>query len=133
MVIRESISMSGCVRVLLFATLLSLCVSNNVGVSFLPFGVLPEQLAEVSERPQRESGSRTPSPRETDNFRVPIMGHQQKRITKQPIRQPAAVLQNVGIEPPEYARVVTEGAVPVSISTFVSISQPPGRAPPRSV
>jgi hypothetical protein len=121
-------------RVLIFiVTLFSLCVSNNVGVSFLPLGITSEQLPEVSEQPQRESGPRLPSPRETDNFRVPIMGHQQKRVTKQASPQPVGALQKAGIELSEHARVATEVAVPVSISRFASISQPPGRAPPRSV
>lgn len=121
-------------RVLVFIlTLFSLCVSNNVGLSFLPLPINPERLAEISERPQRESGPPRPSPRETDSFRVPMMGHKQKRVTKQAAPQPVAELQKAGVELPEHARVATEVAVPVSISKFASISQPPGRAPPRSV
>lgn len=117
----------------LIATVFSLCVSNNVGLSFLPLPIVTEQLAEVSESPQRESGSPLPSPGETDSFRVPIMGHKQKRVTKQPTQQPVAALQKAGINLPDHAQVATEGVTPVSIVTFASISQPPGRAPPRSV
>jgi hypothetical protein len=121
-------------RVLLFiVTLFSLCVSNNVGVSFLPLGIGTEQLAEMSERPQRESGPRLPSPSETDSFRVPIMGHQKKRVTKQPIPQPVAALLKAVISLPDRTQVATEGVTPISISRLASISQPPGRAPPRSV
>jgi hypothetical protein len=129
-----NISKSTNLRVLLFTvTLFSLCVSNNVGLSFLPLPVVAERLAEISDSAHGESGSRLPSSREIDSFRVPIMGHKQKRVTKQPTPQPVAALQKTGIELPELARVASEVAVPVSISTFASISRPPGRAPPRSV
>src|SRR5687768_3750895 len=79
-----------------FATLISLCVSNNVGPSFLPLPVVTDRLAENSHGDQRDTTSLLPSPAESDSFRVPMMGQTQKRAAKEPQPQPFATILKAG-------------------------------------
>ena len=117
---------------LVVAALISLCVSNNVGPSFLPLPDLADRLAENPQSNQRDAASRHPSPTESDSFPVPIMGYtQKKRVAKQV--QPLDTTLTAGFVPPGYARVAAELSFPVFLLTPASVSQPPGRAPPRLV
>jgi hypothetical protein len=118
---------------LVFAALISLCVSNNVGPSFLPLPVVTERVAENPQENQHDTASRLPSPAESDSFRVPMMGHTQKRAAKEPQTQPLGTTLRPGFVLPNDARVATELSFPISLFTSASVSQPPGRAPPRLV
>ena len=118
---------------LVIAALLSLCVSNNVGPSFLPLPRVTDRLAENPQENQRDTASRPPSPAESDTFRVPMMGNTQKRADKEPQPQPLAVTLKGGFVLPNDARVATEFSYPISVFAPASVSQPPGRAPPRLV
>lgn len=117
---------------LIFTALISLCVSNNVGPSFLPLPVVTDRLAENPLPNQRNTASRLPSPTESDSFRVPMMGHTpKKRVAKQP--QPLDTTLKAGFVPPSDARVAVELSFLILLLTPASVSQSPGRAPPRSV
>lgn len=117
---------------LIIAALSTLCISNNVGPSFLPLPVVTDRLAENPQANQRDTASRHPSPTESDSFRVPMMGHtQKKRAAKQ--LQPLDTTLTAGFVPPVDGRVAAEFSFPVFLLTPASVSQPPGRAPPRSV
>lgn len=115
---------------LVLATLISLCVSNNVGPSFLPLPVVTDRVPEKSQETQRDRASRAPSPAESDSFRVPMMGQALKRAVKEPQPQPLAVTLKAGIVPPVDARVATTLSFPIPLFSSASVSQPPGRAPP---
>jgi hypothetical protein len=117
---------------LVFATLISLCVSNNVGPSFLPLPVVTDRLVENSHG-ERDTTSRLPNPTESDSFRVPMMGQTQKRAAKEPQPQPVATTLKVGFVLPTEARVAAELGFPIPLFTSASVSPPPGRAPPRLV
>jgi hypothetical protein len=117
---------------LVLATLISLCVSNNVGPSFLPLPIVTDR---IGEKPQnrRDTASRCPSPTQSDSFRVPMMGQAQKRAVKELQSQPLGTTLRAGLVLPNDARVATKLSFSVSLFTSASVSQPPGRAPPRLV
>ena len=114
---------------LVIAALCTLCISNNVGPSFLPLPVT-DRLAEDPQENQRERASGFPSPDEPDAFRVPMMGYTQKRGVKEPQPQPLAAMLKAGVVLPNDAQVATEFNTQISLFTSASVSQPPGRAPP---
>lgn len=116
---------------LIFAALISLCVSNNVGPSFLPLPVVTDRVANNPHENQRETASRRPFPSESDSFRVPMMGQTQKRAAKEPQPQRVGTTLRAGLVLPNDPRVATERSFPVSLFTSASVSRPPGRAPPR--
>ena len=118
---------------LVFAALISLCVSNNVGPSFLPLPLVTDRIAETPHENQRDKASRVRSPAESDSFRVPMMGQTQKRAVKDPPPQPLGTTQGAGLVLPNDAKVAIKLSFPVSLFTSASVSQPPGRAPPRLV
>jgi len=118
---------------LVLATLISLCVSNNVGPSFLPLPIVKDRIAEKPQENQRDTASRCPSPTQSDSFRVPMMGQAQKRAVKELQAQPLGTTLRAGLVLPNDARVATELSFSVSQFTSASVSQPPGRAPPRLV
>ena len=116
---------------LVITALCTLCISNNVGPSFLPLPVVTDRLAENPQENQRDTASGLPSPVESDSFRVPMMGHTQKRVIKEPQPQPLAATLKAGVVPPNDAQVATEFITQISLFSSASVSQPPGRAPPR--
>ena len=118
---------------LVFAALISLCVSNNVGPSFLPLPLISDRIAETPQKNQRDSASRVRSPAEADSFRLPMMGQTQKRAAKEPQPQPLGATVRAGLVLQNDARVAIELSFPVLLFTAASVSQPPGRAPPRLV
>lgn len=111
---------------LVFAALISLCVSNNVGPSFLPLPVVTNRLAENPQEKRHDKASRVPSPTESDNFRVPIMGQTQKRATKEPQPHPLAATLKAGIALPADTQVATTLSFPTSLFSSPLVSQPPG-------
>ena len=115
------------------ATLISLCVSNNVGPSFLPLPLVTDREAGTAQEDQRDKASRVPSPTESNSFRVPMMGHTQKRAVKEPQPQPLGATPGAALVLPNDARVAIELSFSVSLFASASVSQPPGRAPPRLV
>ncbi len=121
---------------LVLATLISLCVSNNVGPSFLPLPVVTDRIAEKPQENQGDTASRRQFT-ESDTFREPMMGHAQKRTAKepqpQPQPQPRGVTPRADLLLPNDARVAAEVSFAVSLFATASLSQPPGRAPPRLV
>lgn len=118
---------------LAFAALISLCVSNNVGPSFLPLPLVTDRIAGTAQEDQSDKASRVPSPAKSDSFRVPMMGHTQKRAVKEPPPQPLGTTPGAGLVLPNDAKVAIKLSFPVSLFTSASVSQPPGRAPPRLV
>ena len=115
---------------LVIAALCTLCISNNVGPSFLPLPVT----ARLAEKPQENHRYRTsglPSPVEPDAFRVPMMGHTQKRVVKEPQPQPLVATLKAGVVLPNDAQVATEFHTQIPLLTSASVSLPPGRAQPR--
>lgn len=115
------------------AAIISLCVSNNVGPSFLPLPVLTDRLAEIPQQNQRDKASGLPSSAESDSFRVPMMGQKQNRAATKPHTQPVATTPKAGFVLPSNARVAAELDFPIPLFTCASVSPPPGRAPPRLV
>ena len=115
---------------LVIATLISLCVSNNVGPSFLPLPVVTDRVAAKPQEKQLDIASRAPSPAESDSFRVPMMAQAQKRAAKETQPQPLAATLKVGIALPADSRVATTLSFPISNFSSALVSQPPGRAPP---
>src|SRR5687767_14140158 len=69
------------VLAIISVALFSLCVSNNVGTCFLPLPVVTDCVAGNPQWAQ-PSAFRSSSRNVTDSFRVPIMGHTQKRADK---------------------------------------------------
>lgn len=116
--------------ILAFATLTCLCVSNNVGLSFLPLPVVTDRVAEKPQAKQHDKASRDPSPAESDSFRVPMMGQTQKRAAKEPQPQPLAATLKAGTAPAADTRVAAKLSFPISLFSSALVSQPPGRAPP---
>ncbi len=118
---------------LVLATLISLCVSNNVGPSFLPLPIVRDRIAEKPQENQRDTASRCPSPTQSDSFRVPMMGQAPKRTAKGPQPQPLGATPRVGLLLQNDARVASDVSFAVSLFASASVSQPQGRAPPRLV
>ncbi|HZI88304.1 MAG TPA: hypothetical protein VFD48_15835 [Pyrinomonadaceae bacterium] len=117
---------------LVIAALCTLCISNNVGPSFLPLPVVTDRLAENSQENHRDTASGLPSPVEPDAFRMPMMGYTQKRVVKEPQPQSLAATLKAGVVLPNDAQVAAESNTQLSFFTSASVSQPPGRAPPLS-
>jgi hypothetical protein len=82
---------------LVFAALISLCVSNNVGPCFLPLPAVTDHVVEHRPHPQNNTVSRSSSRTGSDSFRVPIMGQAQKRADKEHHAQPFAASPKAGI------------------------------------
>ena len=118
---------------IIVSALISLCVSNNVGPSFLPLPVVRDRPAEKPQDNQGDTASRWPSPAESDSFRVPMMGQKQNRAATEPQTQPFATTPKSDFVLPDDSRVPAELCFAVSFFTSASVSQPPGRAPPRLV
>ena len=116
---------------LVIAALCTLCISNNVGPNFLPLPVVTDRLAENPQERHRGPVSGLPSPVEPDAFRVPMMGHTQKRVVKEPHPQNLAATLKADVVLPNDAQVATALNTRISLFTSASVSQPPGRAPPR--
>jgi hypothetical protein len=118
---------------LVLATLISLCVSNNVGPSFLPLPVMTDRIAENSQGNQPDKTSRRPSHTESDSFRVPMMGQTHKRTAKGPQPQPLGAAPRTDLVLPNDTRVAIKLSFPTLLLASRSVSQPRGRAPPRLV
>jgi hypothetical protein len=118
---------------LVTAALLSLCVSKNVGPSFLPLPILSDCVAENRQKNQHNPSFRPPPPAESDSFRVPMMAQMQKRADKEPQPLPLSVSLNAGYVLPDDARAASGFSYPITLFTSTSVSLPPGRAPPRLV
>ena len=118
---------------MIFAGLITLCVSNNVGPSFLPMPFVVDGVAQNQQNQLDPAKLIHQSPARSDGFRVPIMAQAQKRADKDQQSQPLATTLKIGFVPPNDARVAVEVCSRISLITSPSVSQPPGRAPPRSV
>ena len=109
--------------------LFSLCVSNNVGTSFLPLPVVTECVAENRQWPQ-DSAFRSSSQNVTDRFRVPIMGHSQKRADKDNPTRAVAATPRTELVLPVPSRSVARRDSPLPKPSIPHLSQPPNRGPP---
>ena len=114
------------------AALVSLCVSNNVGPCFLPLPAVADCVAEHRPNPQNNTVSRSSSRTGSDSFRVPMMGQAQKRADKEYHAQPIAT-PTASVVVPVDAPVADELSLQFFCLPSASVSQPPGRAPPRLV
>jgi hypothetical protein len=112
---------------LVIATLISLCVSKNVGPQFIPWPDLPRHLADSRSEGQVNSG--LPSS-EFDNFRVPIVAWTYKRAGTDLQPQPlaASALRSCFEQPVDLRRTHDCSTSIFLISDLVA--QQPGRAPP---
>ena len=115
---------------LVIAALCTLCISNNVGPSFLPLPVVTDRSAESSQENYRDTASGLPSPVEPDAFRVPMMGHTQERLVKEPQPQSLAAALKAGVVLQNDAQVAAEYITQPCYFASASVPQPPGRAPP---
>jgi hypothetical protein len=117
---------------LILAALITLCVSNNVGPSFLPMPFVLDRTAETSHSQPESSTLIYRSTAKSETFRVPIMAQAQKRADKDQQSQPLVGTLKVGFVPPNDARVAAEVCFRISLVTSPFVSQPLGRGPPRS-
>lgn len=119
---------------LVFATLLSLCVSNNVGPSFLPLPVVTGLAAENRQDNQQKNTASRPAPSsaESDSLRVPMLAQSQKRADKDQPTQPLVATLKASFIEPDPSIAIAETNYLISPVTSPSVSQPPGRAPPLS-
>jgi len=116
---------------LVFAALVSLCVSNNVGPQFFPLIVAEDRVAQNSQEDHHDQTSCSPSQAGENSYRVPMMARSQKRAAKGPPQaDPLVALLDNGFGLPRDARFATEVGYPVSFLTSASGSQTAGRAPP---
>ena len=114
---------------LIFATLLSLCVSNNVGPSFLPLPVITDLVTENRPDKEQNTASRVPSSL-SESLRIPMVAQSQNRAGKHQHAQPLSATPKPNVVLPDETRVVAESSYLISPVTSPSILQPPGRAPP---
>lgn len=118
---------------MVFAVLISLCVSSNVGPQFLPLPGLPDREAGSQQQSQNTTASRPPSS-ELDNFRVPMVGQTQKRTGTESQRQPVATCALTDtFEQVDDIRVNSNSNRTIPLCSSASVERPPGRAPPHSV
>lgn len=111
--------------------LISLCISNNVGPCFLPVPLGTDRIARDLQKDQHTTASLLTSSAESDNFRVPMMAQKQKRAGTQQRPQALWTAAMSGLEFPEDVQSVGEFSYAFLLFTSASLSQPPGRAPPR--
>jgi hypothetical protein len=115
---------------LVIATLISLCVSKNVGVQFIPWPDLPQHTAESQPESHLNTASNCPSS-ESDNFRVPMVGHTQKRAGTELQPQPqAASASRSCFEHPVDVRSTQDCSNRILFLISDLVAQQPGRAPP---
>jgi hypothetical protein len=120
---RLSILRAGVVITALF----SLCVSSNVGPSFLPLPALENDAAENLPQTTGATASRSHSSGSA-SFRVP-MAQAQKRPELQV--RPPVVVPKIHFVVPNNPRVFAELSDPDPLYTVALDSLPAGRAPPR--
>jgi hypothetical protein len=114
---------------LVIATLISLCVSKNVGPQFIPWPDLPQHVAESRPEGQVNSALRFPSS-EFDNFRVPIVVWTHKRAGTDLLPQPlAASASRSCFEQPVDVRSTHDCSTSIFLISDL-VAQQPGRAPP---
>lgn len=115
---------------LVLAALISFCVSNNVGLSFLPLQWTDHRVlkAQPGSNDDGEASS-SRSPVECDSFRVPIVS--QKRGDKAPESHPRAAILSSDLLFPENSGFPIEQTSRGFVFLSESVSQPEGRAPPR--
>lgn len=118
--------------VLVVATLISLCVSSNVGPRFLPLPTLSDDL--VASQPDQSETSSQRSRSQADSFRVPMMAQTQKRTDREPQQpQPIALLLEGVLVSLNDCRIATDRYFASSLPTPPSLSLRFGRAPPLSL
>ena len=117
-----------CCAALVIATLISLCVSKNVGPQFIPWPDLPQHVAE--SRPQCQLNSASHCSSSESNFRVPIVGHTQKRASNDQHPQPlAGSASRSCFEQPVDLRSTHDCSTSIFLISDL-VAQQPGRAPP---
>lgn len=109
--------------------LFSLCVSNNVGTCFLPLPVVTDCVAENRQR-LKDFSFRSTTRNVTDSFRVPIMGHTQKRADKDNPARTVAGTPKFQLVLPGQSRPLARRDSPLPKPSIPHLSQPPGRGPP---
>ena len=119
--------------VLVVATLISLCVSSNVGPRFLPLPTISDAL--VASQPEHQGETRSRRSRsQDDSFRVPMMAQTQKRTDREPQQpQPIALLLKGVLVSINDSRIATDRYFASSLAVPPSLSLRFGRAPPLSL
>lgn len=119
--------------VLVVATLVSLCVSSNVGPRFLPLPTISDDLVASQPEHQGEISSRR-SRSQAYSFRVPMMAQTQKRTDREPQQpQPLALLPKGVFVSINDCRIATDRYFASSLPVPPSLSLRFGRAPPLSL
>jgi len=118
-------------RVLLvFGTLVCLCVSSNVAVQFFPLAAVANCITKNAES-YISTLSRNAPESETDSFRVPMMVQSQKRVDQEsPHDDSLIVWSNNESTPSVDTRFAIETWCPIYVPTSASIMPSAGRAPP---
>jgi hypothetical protein len=118
---------------LVVATLISLCVSSNVGPRFLPLPTISDDL--VASQPEHQGETRSRRSRsEVDSFRVPMMARTQKRTDREPQQpQPLPLLLKGIVVSINDCRIAIERYFASSLPVPPSLSLRFGRAPPLSL
>ena len=119
--------------VLVVATLISLCVSSNVGPRFLPLPTIADDLVASQPEHQGETSSQR-SRSQADSFRVPMMAETQKRTDRDPQQpQPIALLLKGILVSIDDCRITADRYFASSLPVPPSLSLRFGRAPPLSL
>ena len=115
---------------LVFATLISLCISNNVGPSFLPLPFITTLATENRFNDHQDIASNAPSSPAVDSLRVPMVAQSQTRGDKDQTAQTLAATLKSALVLDDQRRVISESDYQISRTSSRSVLQPPGRAPP---
>jgi len=130
------VSISGVLNfraLVVFAALICLCVSSNVGLQFFPLPAPTTQVPQDGQLDQANKASHAPQA-ETQSFRVPMMVQSQKRVYKAPPHSdPIVALPSSRIHLAKDTRTLTEIAYTFFSVPSVRIAPRTGRAPPSLV
>jgi hypothetical protein len=120
---------------LILGALVSLCLSDGVGLRLMPLPVSEDVVASTEVQQGIEpAASRTPSPAKVSSPRVEMAVTSQNRASARHQQVQTATHAPQGVfEAPAVIILKVPGAYGHLFSFTTSLSRPPGRAPPRLV
>lgn len=117
---------------LVFAALICLCISSNVGLEFFPLPAATTQVTLSVQKHEVQTASKAPMT-EADGFRVPMISQSKKRIDEKPPQSAQLIsLLAERCPPPGDVRSATENSYSPRLPSSPSLAVPAGRAPPPS-